>query len=86
MPNSTEVKYFLVTLVIQPSENVYRKKVLIKHYNEEDAQVAAIQAELHDTGAEIDELSTEDFGIVIYSEKCAEITDFDEIQVLEKYL
>jgi hypothetical protein len=91
---STEVKYFLVTLTRQSSGYENSKKKLVKAYDESLAGVQALEGETHDT-PDYDETgcgydSEGDYWVnehtIATIDSVKEITDFDEIQVLEKYL
>lgn len=94
MSNSTEVKYFLVTLTRQSSGYEDSKKKLVKAYDESQASEQALEGETHDT-PDYDETgcgydSEGDYWVNEYTiawvDSVKEIIDPVEIQVLEKYL
>lgn len=94
MSESNEVKYFLVTLTRQSSGYEDSKKKLVKAYDQALASEQALEGETHDT-PDYDETgcgydSEGDYWVNEYTiawvASVEEITDFDEIQVLEKYL
>lgn len=80
------IKTYLVTLVLSIGSVEDYVKRLVKAGNGNDAQISAIEDQLHDTDCEIIDYEVIDCEYLIRVKSVIEITDYDEIKILTKYL